>query len=72
MKYKKRNYLFGCRVERNWIQNALQDIRETNRPTRLESPQSDIVLRARDQRWNWLGHIPRMDERRTVRQVLLQ
>ncbi len=29
-------------------------------------------LRARDQRWNWLGHILRMDKRRTVRQVLLQ
>ncbi len=35
-------------------------------------PSIDIVLRARDQRWNWLGHILRMDERRTVRQVLLQ
>ncbi len=35
-------------------------------------PSIDIVLRARDQRWNWLGHILRMDERRTVRQALLQ
>ena len=34
-------------------------------------PSIDIVLRARDQRWNWLGHILRMNERRTVRQVLL-
>ncbi len=32
----------------------------------------DIVLRARDQRWNWLGHILLLDESRTVRQVLLQ
>ncbi len=30
-----------------------------------------VLIRAIDLRWNWLGHILRMDERRTVRQVLL-
>ncbi len=34
-------------------------------------PNINIVLRARDLRWNWLGHILGMGERRTVRQVLL-
>ncbi len=31
----------------------------------------NVLLRTRDVRWNWLGHILRMDDRRTVRQVLL-
>ncbi len=30
-----------------------------------------IILRARNQRWNWLTRILRMGERRTVRQVLM-
>ncbi len=34
-------------------------------------PRNPVLLRARDLRWNWLGHILRMNERRTVRQVLL-
>ncbi len=29
-------------------------------------------MRARDQRWNWLGHILRMEGHRLTRQVLLQ
>ncbi len=34
-------------------------------------PTVDVMLRARDLPWNWLGTILRMDERRLVRQVLL-
>ncbi len=29
------------------------------------------IIRARDVRWNWLGHVLRMEEHRLVRQVLL-
>ncbi len=35
------------------------------------TPSINVLLRTRDLRWNWLGHILRIDERRTVRQVLL-
>ncbi len=35
-------------------------------------PSVDVVVRARDQRWNWLGHILRMKGHRLTRQVLLQ
>ncbi len=35
------------------------------------TPSINVLLRTRDLRWNWLGQILRMDERRTVRQVLL-
>ncbi len=35
-------------------------------------PSVDVVMRARDQRWNWLGHILRMEVHRLTRQVLLQ
>ncbi len=34
-------------------------------------PSINVLLRARDLRSNWLGHILRMDEGRIVRQVLL-
>ncbi len=34
-------------------------------------PTVDVILFARDLRWNWLGHILRTDEQRLVRQVLL-
>ncbi len=34
-------------------------------------PSINVLLRTRDLRWNWLGHILRMEERQTVRQVLL-
>ncbi len=35
-------------------------------------PSVDVMMRARDQRWNWLGHILRMEGHRLTRQVLLQ
>ncbi len=35
-------------------------------------PSVDVVMRARDQRWNWLGHILGMEGHRLTRQVLLQ
>ncbi len=35
-------------------------------------PSVDVVMCARDQRWNWLGHILRMEGHRLTRQVLLQ
>ncbi len=34
-------------------------------------PSINVLLHDRDLRWNCLGHILRMDERRTVRRVLL-
>ncbi len=34
-------------------------------------PSLDVIKRARDQRWNWLGHILRMEEHRLVCRVLL-
>ncbi len=41
-------------------------------PEEAKAPTLNLVLRARDLRWNWLGHILRMDESRLVRKVLLQ
>ncbi len=35
-------------------------------------PSLDVLMRARDQRWNYLGHILRMEEHRVTRKVLLQ
>ncbi len=35
-------------------------------------PSVDVVMRARDQRWNWLGHILRMEGHCLTRQFLLQ
>ncbi len=34
-------------------------------------PALDVVMRARDRRWNWLGHILRLEEHRVIRQVLI-
>ncbi len=53
--------------------------REGNREALTFSTQSDeartttvnVLSRARNLRWNWVGHILRMDERQTTRQVLL-
>ncbi len=39
--------------------------------SRRQGRQSRTPHLLHDIRWNWLGHILRMDERRTVRQVLL-
>ncbi len=33
-------------------------------------PTLDVVMRAVDRRWNWLGHIHRQEEHRVIRQVL--
>ncbi len=35
-------------------------------------PSLDVLMRARDQRWNYLGYILRTEEHRVTRQVLLQ
>ncbi len=34
-------------------------------------PTLDVVMRARDRRWNWLGHFLRLEEHRVIRQVLM-
>ncbi len=34
-------------------------------------PTLDVVMRATDRRWNWLGHIRRLEQHRIIRQVLL-
>ncbi len=34
-------------------------------------PTLDVMMRARDGRWNWLGHILRLEEHREIRQVLM-
>ncbi len=38
----------------------------------LTEPSLDVLMRARDQRWNYLGFILRMEEHRVTGQVLLQ
>ncbi len=35
------------------------------------NPTINVVIKARDRRWSWLGHVLRMPEHRLVRQVLL-
>ncbi len=35
-------------------------------------PSLDVLIRARDQRWKYLGHILRVEEHRVPRYVLLQ
>ncbi len=35
-------------------------------------PSLDVLMRSRDQRWNYLGHILRMEEHRVTPQVLFQ
>ncbi len=35
-------------------------------------PTLNVLMRARDQRWNWLGHILPMDEDCPTRRVLLE
>ncbi len=35
------------------------------------NPTINVVMKARDRRWSWLGHVLRMPEHRLVRQVLL-
>ncbi len=39
---------------------------------KARDPTLNILIRARDQRWNWLGHILRMDEDRLTRRILLE
>ncbi len=34
-------------------------------------PTLDVTIRARDRRWNWLGHILRLEEHRVIRRVLM-
>ncbi len=34
-------------------------------------PTINVVMKARDRRWNWRGHVLRMPEHRLVREVLL-
>ncbi len=36
-----------------------------------QNPTINVVTKARDRRWSWLGHVLRMPEHRLVRQVLL-
>ncbi len=31
----------------------------------------DVMMRARDRRWNWLGHVLRLEEHRVIRRVLM-
>ncbi len=38
---------------------------------KVRKPTLDAVMRARDRRWNWLGHKIRWEQHRVVRQVLL-
>ncbi len=35
-------------------------------------PTVNVLMRARDQRWNWVGHILHMEEDRLARRVLLE
>ncbi len=35
------------------------------------NPTINVVMKARDRGWSWLGHVLRMPEHRLVRQVLL-
>ncbi len=35
------------------------------------NPTINVVMKARDRRWSWLGHVLRMPEDRLVREVLL-
>ncbi len=35
------------------------------------NPTVNVVMKAHDRRWSWLGHVLRMPEHRLVRQVLL-
>ncbi len=35
------------------------------------NPTINVVMKARNRRWSWLGHVLRMPEHRLVRQVLL-
>ncbi len=41
-------------------------------PDEARAPSVDVLMGSRDQRWNWLGHILRMEVHRLARQVLLQ
>ncbi len=54
--------------------NRIQDVIEDNgkkRRRRSSIASLDVLIRARYQRWNYLGHILRMEEHRVTRQVLL-
>ncbi len=35
------------------------------------NPTINVMMKARDRRWSWLGHVLRVPEHRLVRQVLL-
>ncbi len=35
------------------------------------NPTKNVLMKARDRKWNWLGHVLRKPEHRVVRQVLL-
>ncbi len=50
-----------------WLRTTRRSI-----PDEAREPSVDVLMRARDQRWNRLGHILRMEEHRFARQVLLQ
>ncbi len=76
------NLLYGCE---SWklTQAVLRKLNSTASKTlsritggtiadEARQPSVDVVMRARDQRWNWLGHIVRMEGHRLTRQVLLQ
>ncbi len=40
--------------------------------TRLAKTTLDAVMRARDRRWNWLGHIRRLEQHGVIRKVIFE
>ncbi len=54
-----------------YVQNCYKKITGKEIADEARTPTISVLLRARDLRWNWLGYILKMDERRTARQVLL-
>ncbi len=61
-----------CRKLNSTCSKMLSKITGREIVDEARTPSINVLLRTRDLRWNWLGHILPMDERRTVRQVLLK
>ncbi len=62
---------YDIRASRGTGSKKLLKITGTEIVDEARMPTEDVILRARDLQWNWLWHILRMDDRQTVRQVLL-
>ncbi len=58
-------------LSREMFSKELSRIRGRTIAEEAHEPTLDVMMRARDRRRNWLGHILRLEEHRVIRRVLM-